>query len=101
MSTPKKSWAATRRRVLGGIGAGGLAAAGVVFGRPSAAHAKVKVGCCNLCHNPSITVAKCRTYGKHYLWGCTQTSTIHCLCCESQSGGCSIYVSSAASCYHN
>src|SRR5215217_4780120 len=101
MSKPKRSWAATRRRVLGGIGASGLAVAGAVFGRPGAAHATVRTGCCNTCHAPSISVAKCKTYGGHYIWGCQQTSAISCLCCESQSGGCSYMVSSAVSCSHN
>jgi hypothetical protein len=93
----KRSWSATRRRILGAIGASGLATAGVVFGRPSAAHA-VRVGCCNLCHNPSMSVRQCRTYGSHYVWGCTQTSTISCLCCETRTGRCDYTVSSAASC---
>ncbi len=97
MSTPKRSWGATRRRILGGIGASGLAAAGVVFGRPTAAYA-VKTGCCNTCHKPSISVSKCRTYGGHYLWACTQSASISCLCCESRGGGCSYTVSSAVSC---
>ena len=104
-STPKRtirrSFAATRRRVLGGIGAGGLAAAGIVFGRPTAAYAVVNVECCHLCHNPSVSVDSCRKTKGHYIWGCERTAAIYCLCCETKSGGCPSGVKSAVSCYHN
>jgi hypothetical protein len=103
-STPrsgKRSWAASRRRILGGIGASGLAAAGVIFGRPTAAFATVAVECCHLCHQPSVSIATCNATSGHYTWGCERTSAIYCLCCETKSGGCPSGVKSAVSCYHD
>lgn len=92
-----------RRRFLGGIGAGGLAAAGVLFGRTPAAFAEVHVDCCHLCNNPSISLSTCRGYSKHYIWECEKNSSVYCLCCETgtTSASCPSGVKSAISCYLN
>lgn len=90
-----------RRRFLGGLGAGGLAAAGVIFGRTPAAYATVSVDCCNLCHSPSISLNTCRGYSSHYIWECEQSSSVYCLCCETAASGCPSGVKSAVSCYLN
>ena len=90
----------SRRGILGGIGAGGLAAAGVVFGRPSAAYAVVHVACCKVCFEPSVSIAGCRVYRGHYIWSCRQADRLNCLCCETMGNGCPRGVRSAVSCYY-
>jgi hypothetical protein len=73
-----------RRRLLGGIGASGLAAAAAVFGRADPAQALVQVVCCHLCFNPSHSEQECET-GTHYVWTCSQTVNNRlnqCWCCE-------------------
>ncbi|MBC6460705.1 hypothetical protein [Actinomadura sp. HBU206391] len=93
-----------RRRFMAGVGAGGLATAAVVFGRPGAAQAGALLypyNCCSLCFAPSITVAACKGYSGHYLWYCDNgPSRLHCQCCETKSGGCPSGVKSAASCQY-
>jgi hypothetical protein len=76
-----------RRRFLSRVGASGLAAAAVVFGRPTAASA-YQYGCCNLCLSPSGTYSQCAS-GTYYFWRCQKPSII-CECCEhgNSSGGC-------------
>ena len=72
-----------RRRFLAGIGATGLAAAGTVFGRATAASALVKAGCCNLCYSSSSshTMAQCES-GRYYVWYCNYSGGVYCTCCE-------------------
>lgn len=72
-----------RRRFFGGLGAGGLAVAGAVFGRATPAEALIAVGCCNLCWDPSGTLSQCQS-GTHYTWSCSITGGNHvvCTCCE-------------------
>lgn len=76
----------SRRRVLGGMGAGGLATAATVFGFASPASATtVPYGCCHLCCKPSgHTLAQCES-GFHYVWTCTESSGTRCTCCEHRS----------------
>jgi hypothetical protein len=92
-----------RRRFLGGMGASGLAAAGVIFGRAPAAYAEVDVDCCHLCGSPSISLSTCRGYSKHYVWECEKNSSVYCLCCETgtTSASCPSGVKSAIACYLN
>ncbi|GAA1027632.1 hypothetical protein GCM10009557_09780 [Virgisporangium ochraceum] len=58
-----------RRRVLGGLGATGLAAAVAVFGRSGPAAAKYNVACCHLEYAPTRTISSC-------------LSGRRCQCCE-------------------
>jgi hypothetical protein len=93
-----------RRRFLSGVGAGGLAAAAVVFGRPTAAQATISYVCCNLCFNPSISVGTCQAASRHYVWYCSQgTTSLHCTCCErgATTATCSGVNASAADCRYN
>lgn len=72
-----------RRRVLSGLGTGGLAAAAVVFGKPTAAEAAYTLNCCHLCFKPSISLSTCRNASRHYVWYCTTSGGfLHCTCCE-------------------
>jgi hypothetical protein len=97
MRTTRKATNSGRRRLLGGIGAGGLAAAGLIFGKPTAAFA-VAAGCCNLCKSPTISVGSCDAVKGHYTWECDETVSVYCLCCETKSPGCPSGVVSAAAC---
>lgn len=76
----------SRRRLLGGIGAGGLATAATVFGFASPASATtVPYGCCHLCCKPSAhTLAQCES-GFHYVWTCAESNGTQCTCCEHKS----------------
>jgi hypothetical protein len=81
---------ATRRGILGGIGASGLAAAGVVFGQSTPASALVPVECCTLCYASTHDIWSCES-GAYYAWGCYFTSggySWYCECCEHGTGGC-------------
>jgi hypothetical protein len=68
-----------RLRFLSRIGAGGLAAAAVVFARPTPAMA-YDYGCCTLCKPPSGTYSQCAS-GRYYFWRCSRPSIV-CECCE-------------------
>jgi hypothetical protein len=70
-----------RRRLLGGLGASGLAAAVAVFGRSSAASAKYHVACCDLEFAPTRTISSCLS-GRHYVWHCWHAGYVRCQCCE-------------------
>ncbi|GAA2408911.1 hypothetical protein [Nonomuraea africana] len=89
-----------RRRFLGGLGATGLTAAAVMFGRPEAAQAAVAWRCCHLCQSPSISLSTCKSYSGHYLWYCNAEARIQCQCCETKSGGCPTGVRSAGGCFY-
>jgi hypothetical protein len=89
-----------RRRFLGGVGASGLAAATVAFGRPTAANATVAWRCCNLCYSPNTTLTTCKGTSGHYLWYCNAETNIQCQCCETKSGGCPSGVKSAGGCFY-
>jgi hypothetical protein len=73
-----------RRRLLGGVGASGLAAAVAVFGRSSPAFAG-NYGCCNLYVSPpNISYATCTTSSttlSYYNWSCS-SGGYSCQCCE-------------------
>lgn len=78
----KRGFRPGRRRFLAGVGAGGLATAGTVFGFASPASALVKAGCCTLCCKPSHSLSTCES-GSHYVWECTESSGfLYCNCCE-------------------
>lgn len=77
LSTPRVG----RRRFLGGVGASGLAAAGVVFGFAGPAQALVPVGCCTLCCKSTGSLGSCES-GSHYVWSCTIENDLICDCCE-------------------
>lgn len=71
-----------RRGFLTGVGAGGLATAGAVFGFTPPASALVSRGCCNLCCSPSHSLGSCET-GSYYEWECTESGGyLYCNCCE-------------------
>jgi hypothetical protein len=79
-----------RRRFLGGVGAGGLGAAAVIFGRAPSAKAVTPnlyhVACCELLHPNSGNLA-CDEGGSahHWSWNCSYTTNgtlIQCECCE-------------------
>lgn len=76
-----------RRRFLGGLGAGGLAVAGTVFGQTTYAQAS-SCGCCNLAHcPPNGNYQSCIQTSGDYAWLCFYTSGgIHwqCRCCETK-----------------
>jgi hypothetical protein len=95
---PQAGGRAGRRRFLGGLGAGGLAVAGAVFGRATPALANVVYQCCNLVKEPSHNLTQCQT-GPHYTWSCSGGGGNHlvCQCCEHyDSVGVTVY--SSASC---
>lgn len=74
-----------RRRFLAGLGSGGLAVAGAMFGRVGTAAAAGGCACCNLIHCPAnITFTSCTT-GSHYVWTCQATPSVACECCEAPS----------------
>jgi len=75
-----------RRRILQGIGAGGLASAATVFGFASPASARGIFACCRLCCTPNSghTLAQCET-GSYYVWTCTDSAGGTCYCCEHNS----------------
>jgi hypothetical protein len=86
-----------RRRVLGGIGASGIAAAIAVFGRSGPAAATYNVACCHLSWAPNRTIAQCLAARYHYVWHCWHAGYVRCQCCEIEnSAGTDLY--SAYSC---
>jgi len=90
-----------RRRLLSGVGAGGLAAAAAVFGRGTPAYA-ANWRCCTLIHNPpNMTLAECRytsgSYTWYYNWTC-QSKGQTCQCCEHYIYGVDRANGSAGSC---
>lgn len=72
-----------RRRILGGIGASGLAAAVATFAQSTPAFA-VYQGCCGLAHPPgdpkNVSYSNCQSHGG-YIWTCA-SGTLSCACCE-------------------
>ena len=91
-----------RRRVLGGIGASGLAAAVAVFGKGSPAFAG-NWYCCNLIfHPPNMSMSACQSsHGENeswYTWTCARSASLDCACCEHKRYGST--VGSAGTCYH-
>jgi hypothetical protein len=78
-----------RRRLLGGIGAGGLATAATVFGFASPASAVTYVGCCHLTCKPSgHTLKQCEAGTEYfYVWSCRESNGNTCKCCEYNSPG--------------
>jgi hypothetical protein len=92
-----------RRRFLAGVGASGLATAGVVFGFATPASALVSYQCCNLCCSPSHTLSECES-GSYYVWECTTSGGyLYCNCCEHGnpcSYGCNTYHYSSAQCQY-
>jgi hypothetical protein len=89
-----------RRRFLGGLGAGGLAATMTVFGKTPAYAANWQ--CCNLaCGHPTISIGTCEARS-HYTWSCTTSGGfLWCRCCETYGKGCtSTYKDSAGSCQY-
>ncbi|PPS68131.1 MULTISPECIES: hypothetical protein [Streptomyces] len=90
---PKKG--VGRRRLLGRIGATGLAAsAGVFAGTQEAAAAPA---CCNLANWPeNTTYSYCKSHAA-YIWYCeSSTGALHCACCETAGNRLS-----AAQCLHS
>lgn len=85
-----------RRRILGGLGASGLAAAVAVFGRSSPAFAE-NFGCCSLYFDPpNISYPVCTTVTatlSYYLWNCS-TPQWSCKCCEQYVYG--VYLTGSA-----
>ncbi len=105
---PERSGGKTRRRILGTIGAGGLATAAAVFGRSAPAFAG-NYGCCNLAFTPGssryIGWSSCTSYrlcpnclGK-YIWYCSKSPSMDCGCCELYSGNYN-WQYSGATCYY-
>lgn len=70
-----------RRRFIARVGAGGLAAATVVFGDPAPAEALCRAACCDLYVCQNVTMSHCQN-GRNYSWNCRWTSTVGCTCCE-------------------
>lgn len=90
-----------RRRLLSGVGAGGLAAAVAVFGRSTPSFA-ANWHCCNLIHNPpNMSLSECKytsgSYTYYYNWTCRDGSKT-CQCCEHYIYGVSQPNGSAGSC---
>ncbi len=77
----------SRRGLLGGIGAGGLATAATVFGFTTPASATIQYGCCHLCCRPNgHTLSQCETGPAYfYVWSCTESNGTTCKCCEHHS----------------
>jgi hypothetical protein len=76
-----------RRRILQGIGVGGLAAAASVFGFAKPAYAYVN-RCCNLsCPKGfGFSLQQCMT-GNYYVWTCKNNNGSTCSCCEHDQPG--------------
>lgn len=76
-----------RRRILQGIGVGGLAAAASVFGFAKPAYA-YPAQCCNLScpHSEGFTMKQCMT-GNYYVWYCKNPNGTECACCEHDQPG--------------
>ncbi len=99
----KRGFRLGRRRFLTGVGAGGLATAGTVFGFATPASALVAYGCCTLCCKASHSLSTCES-GAHYVWECTESSGfLYCNCCEHGSpctNGCNSTHYSSAQCQY-
>jgi hypothetical protein len=93
----------TRRGFLGGVGAGGLAAATVAFGPARSAEALTTVGCCDLCRSSSGTQTQCENHSGHYEWYCSLNVGgyfYECTCCENNfTKGCNSVSQSYGICY--
>ena len=92
----KKVGQVRRRRLLGGVGASGVAAAIAVFGRsgPAAAY---DYACCHLQFHPTWSISGClNTY--HYVWHCWHAGYVRCQCCEVKNYAGGPNVASAYSC---
>jgi len=71
VKNPLRKARSTRRRLLAGVGASGLAAAAAVFGRGTPAHA-ANWGCCDLWFAPpNISYSECVSRSSHWVWQCT------------------------------
>ncbi|GAA2329617.1 hypothetical protein [Dactylosporangium salmoneum] len=92
----------SRRRILGMLGAGGLATAAAVFGRSTPALAG-NYNCCNLAFPPPsskyVSYSTCKTY-TNYDWLCTNGAGLYCQCCEGKNSAGTTVVS-GASCKYN
>jgi hypothetical protein len=86
-----------RRRILGGIGASGLAAAVATFAQSTPAFAAYQ-GCCGLAHPPGtpgyVSYSTCRAHAA-YIWNCA-SGTLGCACCEEAGDSHSGFVCSRA-----
>jgi hypothetical protein len=96
-----KKFASTRRRVLGGLGAGALGASAGLFGRTEATHAASSARapyCCNLAHSSGpnyIQYSDCARRAA-YIWLCDSgPGRISCNCCETAGNA-----QSAAKCWY-
>lgn len=93
-----------RRRFLGGLGAGGIAAAMTVFGKTPAYAGAGPWQCCYLaCGAPTVSMSTCLN-ANHYVWSCTTSGGfLWCRCCEiygTASGCCCGYRASAGQCQY-
>jgi hypothetical protein len=83
--TPHKPRKVSRRRFFAKVGAGGLTAAAVMFGRSGRADAS-NFGCCDLAiYPPNSSVSQCMhpTGSLHlYSWSCYSQGQA-CTCCEN------------------
>lgn len=72
----------SRRSFLRVIGAGGLASAGLLFGRAApAAGSYCNEACCKLYTCENVSMSHCQS-GANYTWYCQYTPTVYCQCCE-------------------
>ncbi|GAA0958990.1 hypothetical protein [Virgisporangium aurantiacum] len=93
----KKVGQVRRRRLLGGVGASGIAAAIAVFGRSGPAAAAYQYACCHLQFHPTKSISYCLgTY--HYVWHCWHAGYVRCQCCEVKNYAGGPNVASAYSC---
>ncbi|GAA1027636.1 hypothetical protein GCM10009557_09800 [Virgisporangium ochraceum] len=95
-SIDKKAGQVRRRRLLGGVGASGIAAAITVFGRSGPAAAVYNVACCHLAMAPTKTISQCLA-ASHYVWHCWHAGYVRCQCCEIKNSS-GTYTASAYSC---
>jgi hypothetical protein len=71
VKNPVQKAKSTRRRLLTGVGASGLAAAAAVFGRGTPAEA-ANWGCCDLYYAPpNMSYSTCTSSARHWVWQCT------------------------------
>lgn len=76
-----------RRRILQGIGAGGLAAAASVFGFAKPAYANSNRCCDPECPQGfGFSLQQCMT-GSYYVWYCRNPIGSTCACCEHNQPG--------------
>jgi hypothetical protein len=79
----------SRRGLLAGLGASGLATAAMIFGRTTDAEALYYYGCCRLKYDNNVDFGRCEAYGE-YTWIC-QYGAQECYCCEWWAEGASAY----------